>query len=405
MDSAISTAARALALGDPLTALKHVALRADPAALALRGIAMAQLGELSAAKRLLERAIRGLGESEPVARARCIVAQAEVALALRDLAGAERGLDRAARLLRSHGDASNATFARLLQVRRHALLGEVERAEQELSRLTAHDTPPRLASLLALASADLALKRARADEAARALDAAQAAAEQARLLPVLAEIEQARRLLRSPVARARSQGAERPVLLAELAPLWRSGALVVDACRREARLLQAMVPLSTRPVLFALLLALAEAAPADAAREVLCERVFGVRRMNESHRVRLRVEVGRLRRQLAGLADVRSTGAGFQLLPRAGASCCVLLPAADGEASQVLAMLRGGEAWATSALALALGKSQRAVQRALSDLQREGRVRSVGTGRARRWIGAEGGLATSLLLVAPSALG
>jgi hypothetical protein len=55
MDSLITAAARALARGDPLGALNRVALRDDAPALALRGIAMAQLGDLVRAKALLRK--------------------------------------------------------------------------------------------------------------------------------------------------------------------------------------------------------------------------------------------------------------------------------------------------------------------------------------------------------------
>ena len=179
MDSALSTAARALSVADPLTALKHVALRSDPHALALRGIAMAQLGELGHAKALLRRAAQGFGAGEPVARARCIVAGAEVALALRELAGSERGLDDAVALLAKRGDAANAAFARLVQVRRLTLLGEVERAEGVLGRLALAAAPPRLAALLSLAGADLAMKRVDSARAEQLLAMAREAATRA----------------------------------------------------------------------------------------------------------------------------------------------------------------------------------------------------------------------------------
>lgn len=406
MDSAIGTAARALSVADPLTALKHVALRSDPAALALRGIAMAQLGELGHARTLLRRAARRFGAGEPVARARCVVAQAEVALAQRDIAGAAQGLNDAVSLLAKRGDAANAAFARLVQVRRLALLGEVESAQRQLDQLSLDATPPRLAALLELAAADLAVKRSDAQAARAALSRARRSATRAGVAPLLGEVEKAEEQLRLPVARSREAGHERPLRLGELAAVWASGKLVIDACRREVRLGKQVVSLVTRPILLELLVALAEAAPGDVARDELIRRVFAARRINDSHRVRLRVELGRLRKLLTRLADVRATAAGFELLPRAGAACSLLLPPSEGEASALMALLRGGEAWATSALAAAVGKSQRAVQRALSTLERDGKVRGVGAGRARRWVRApSAGIATSLLLVAPGTLG
>ena len=406
MDSAISTAARALSVADPLTALKYVALRSDPPALALRGIAMAQLGELSHAKALLRRAAQKFGAKEPVLRARCVVAEAEVTLAMRDLAGAERGLHEAIRVLSARGDMANAAFARLVEVRRLTLLGDVERAERELDKLSFADAPPRLAALLHLAAADLAMRRVDGVRAERLLTRAREAAAEVRILPLLGEIEKAERQLREPVARLLEEQRERPLLLRELPALWASGKLVIDACRREARLGKHVVSLVTRPILLELLVALAEATPHDVARDALIARAFGARRVNDSHRVRLRVELGRLRKLMIRLADVRATSAGYELAARGAVGCLLLIPPALGEASALFALLRGGEAWATSSLAAAVGKSQRAVQRALSDLERDGKVRAIGRGRARRWVGAPSGrFATTLLLVAPGTLG
>src|SRR3989475_13059299 len=108
MDSLITAAARALAAGDPLGALNRVALRDDPHALALRGIAMAQLGDFVRAKALLRRAARAFGPKEPVARARCVVAEAEVALASRDLGWPAKSLAAAAATLEAHAERANA---------------------------------------------------------------------------------------------------------------------------------------------------------------------------------------------------------------------------------------------------------------------------------------------------------
>jgi hypothetical protein len=294
----------------------------------------------------------------------------------------------------------------LVQVRRSILLGEVERAERALSKLSTSALPPRLSALLELAAADLAMKRADGASAARLLVRARASAVQARIPPLLAEVEQAEARLRAPVARLVQGGRERPLLLRDLPGVWASGKLVIDACRREARRGEQVISLVTRPILLELLVTLAEAAPADVPRDALIARVFGARRVNDSHRVRLRVELGRLRKLVAKLADVKATAAGFALVGRDRDGCALLLPPAVGEASALLALLRGGEAWATSALATAVGKSQRAVQRALLALERDGKVRASGSGRARRWVAAPAsGFATTLLLVAPGTLG
>ncbi|RYZ02256.1 MAG: helix-turn-helix domain-containing protein [Myxococcales bacterium] len=406
MDSALSTAARALSVGDPLGALKLVALRSDAPALALRGIAMAQLGELMAARSLLRRAAAAFGSTEPLARARTVVAQAEVALALRDLKVMHRELEAAARLLARRKDFANSVLARLVQVRRLALLGDVDGASRALSRLEVRRAPPRLAALAGLIAADLATKRVDYAAAARALSGARAAALSARVPALLSEVIAAEKQLSAPVARLLVDGAEHLVSLAELPELASSARLVVDACRREVRLGKSAVSLVKRPLLLELLVALAERAPADAPREELIARAFGARRVNESHRARLRVELGRLRVLLRDVAELRATPAGFQLFPHGGARVLVLLPPAPGEASALLSLLRGGEAWATSALAAALGKSQRAVQRALGELEQVGRAQSVGKGRAQRWVATpSAGIATTLLLVAPGTLG
>ncbi len=406
MDSALSTAARALSVGDPLAALKHIALRDDAPALALRGVAMAQLGELAAARQLLRRAVAAFGDAEPLSRARALVALSEVALALRDLSGADRGLAEAAQLLSRRGDVANAAFARLVQVRRLSLLGDVAAAERALARLDISRAPPRFVALASLTAADLAMKRADSATAERALGDARAAALAARIAPLLAEVVSAEQRLAAPVARLISGGSERAVRLAELPRVFGAGRLVVDACRREVRAGKRVVSLVSRPVLLELAVALAEAAPGDVPRDALITRLFGARRVNESHRVRLRVEVGRLRKLLAPVAELRATAPGFALLSVEDARVAVLLPPSEGEASALLALLRPGDAWATSALAAALGKSQRAVQRALAELEQAGKVRAAGQGRARRWVATPAaGIATTLLLVAPGTLG
>lgn len=393
-------------MGDPLQALKHVGLRSEPPALALRGIALAQLGEWAKALVLLRRAAKGFGVAEPVARARTIVAAAEVALTLRDLRGAARGLDDAIGLLGRRGDRVNAAFARLLQVRRLVLLGDVEAAERALGKLRLEQAPARLVALAKLLEADIASKRVRARAAERALLVAERAATASLIPALLAEIETAKKRLAAPLARLLRRGTESLVALGELEQLFDSGELVIDACRREVRQGTRVVSLVTRPILLELLVALGEAAPGEAPRDALIARLFGARRANESHRVRLRVEVGRLRKLLRSFAELRATEAGFVLAPRSGQSLLLLQPPEGGEASALWALLRGGEAWATSSLASALGKSQRAVQRALAELESEGKVRASGDGRARRWIAAPGaGFATPLLLVAPGTLG
>ncbi|HEY3595602.1 MAG TPA: helix-turn-helix domain-containing protein, partial [Polyangiaceae bacterium] len=329
-----------------------------------------------------------------------------IALALRDLRGPVKELDDPASFLARRGDADNALFARLVHARRLALLGDVDGADAALRKLSLTGAPARLVALASLAAADLAMKRIDAESAARWIAEGRRAAVVSRIPGLVAEIERLARQLNAPVARLSREGQSTPVRLHELPALFTSDDFLVDACRREARVGPRVAKLVTRPVLFELLLALAEAAPGEAARDTLIARVFGARRVNDSHRVRLRVEIGRLRKLLVGLAHLQATPYGFALAPRETKSVAILLPPTDGEASALLALFQGGEAWATSALAAAVGKSQRAVQRALGSLEKQGKVRATGEGRARRWVASPAaGFATTLLLVAPGTLG
>ncbi|HEX4337098.1 MAG TPA: helix-turn-helix domain-containing protein [Polyangiaceae bacterium] len=399
MDPVLTAAARALALFAPLEALRGVALRNDAEALALRGVAMAQLGEFLRARKLLARAARKFDEGS-VARARCLAAEAEVALACRDLAAAGKGLETAARLLDAAGDTTNATFVRLLTVRRMILLGELAAAERALRSLPL-SKDGRLTTLTALARAEIAVRSFRSADAGTALVRARAAARSTKIASLVAEVEHAALQLEAPVARLIAPEGERLLTLAGVEALLDSGDLVIDGCRRELRREKVVVSLATRPVLFALASVLGEAAPQVASRDSLIRAAFGGKHANESLRARLRVELGRLRRVLATLAAIDARGDGFVMTPRRAARIHVLLPPEPGEASALLGLLGGSESWSTSALAAALGWSQRTVQRALGELHEAGRVRAFGQGRARRWIAPPlAGFATTLLLVA-----
>ena len=402
MDSLINAAARALAAGDPLAALKRVALREDAPALALRGIAMAQLGDLVRAKTLLRRAARGFGPKEAVARARCIVAEAEVALASRDLRLPVKALEAARATLEEHGDGVNAAHARYLVVRRLVLIGRLEEAERMLTKLDPAPLPPALRAVHELVLAGVAIRRVRTKPARAALGRAKHAARLSGIPALVAEIESASLLLTAPAARVIARtGEERLLRLEQVEALLRSKAFVVDACRNVVRDNRTIVSLATRPVLFALVRALGEAWPADAARETLVARAFGAKHADESHRARLRVEVGRMRSVLRIFADVSATERGFALVPRRAREVVVLARPIEEEHAAVLALLTDGESWSSSALALALGTSQRTVQRALESLAREGKVQSFGHGRARRWITPPvPGFTTTLLLPA-----
>jgi hypothetical protein len=402
MDSLITAAARALAAGDPLGALNRVALRDDAPALALRGIAMAQLGELDRAKALVRRAARAFGPKEAVARARCIVAEAEIAFVSRDLGWPAKALDAARAMLEAHGDQVNAAHARHLEVRRLLLLGRLDEAERILAALDPAPLPSASKAVHALIVAGIAMRRLQTKTARAALVRAETAARDARIPALMAEVENAARVLDAPAARLISNGQERSLLLEEVEALQASKALVVDACRHVVRDAGNVVSLATRPVLFAIARALGEAWPADVSREALVAQAFRAKTADESHRARLRVEVGRLRTMLRALAAVSATKRGFTLAPRRAREVVVLARPVEEKHAAVLAFLADGESWSSSALALALGASQRSVQRALDALALAGKVQSFGRGRARRWMTPPmPGLTTTLLLPAP----
>ncbi|MDE2204239.1 MAG: helix-turn-helix domain-containing protein [Burkholderiaceae bacterium] len=402
MDSLITAAARALAAGDPFGALNRVALRDDASALALRGIAIAQLGDLARAKHLLRRAARAFGAKEALARARCVVAEAEVALASRDLGWPARTLDAARVTLEAHGDPVNAAHARYLAIRKLLLIGRLDEADHALTAMTPSRLPPALRAAHALVVAGIAMRRLQTAAARSALVQASEAARQAGISTLTAEVERAARILQAPAAKLIARGAERVVRLEDVEALFASDALVVDACRLSVRHTDTIISLATRPVLFTLARLLAEAWPADVPRDTLIARAFRTRHADESHRVRLRVEMGRLRTALAAAATIKATRHGFGLQPRRAAEVVVLAQPVEEQYAAVLACLADGESWSSSSLALALGASQRTVQRALDALAVSGKVQSFGHGRARRWVTPPvPGFATTLLLPAP----
>jgi len=398
-DQAIAAAAGALRAGDPLGALKRVALREDADALALRGIAMAQLGELKRARELLRRASRAFGPRQTLQRARCLTAEAEVALAARDLTAAARALDEARRVFVAHGDHENAAHAGLLRLRRLLLLGRIDEAAQAITALP-RLREPRLGAVAGLIAFEIAVRRGQARAARTVLAGARAAAVRSGIGALVAEVERAADALVLPAARLIAGEQVQPLALAEVEALRASSDLIVDGCRRAAHQGGRAVSFARRPVLFALLRRLAEVWPGEAPRDDLIQRAFGARRSNASHRARLRVELGRLRQQLRAFADVRATTGGFAMLPRrAKTQVRMLAPPIEGPDASVVALLADGEAWPTSALAVALDASQRTVQRALAALEEAGQVRALGAGRSRRWLAAPvTGIATTLLL-------
>jgi hypothetical protein len=398
----ITAAARALATGDPPGALKRVALRDDPPALALRGIAMAQLGDLVRAKALLKSAARAYGPKEAIARSRCVVAEAEIALVSRDLGWPAKALDAARATLEAHGDRVNAAHARNLEIRRLLLIGRLDEAERTIAELDPTPLPPASRAAHELAIAGIAIRRLQTKAARAALARAKHAAREVDIPALTAEVESASLVMKTTAARLIARGEEHPLLIEEVEALLASGALIVDACRHVVRDTDMVVSLATRPVLFALARALGEAWPGDVPRSTLVARAFRAKHADESHRARLRVEVGRLRVELRTLADVSATKRGFALAPRRAREVVVLAPPVEEQHAAVLAFLADGESWSSSALAIALGASARTVQRALDSLAAAGKAQSFGRGRARRWMTPlVPGFPTILLLPGP----
>jgi hypothetical protein len=402
MDSLINAAARALAAGDLLGVLKRVGLRDDAPALALRGIAMAQLGDLVRAKALLRSAARAFSPKETVARARCVVAEAEIAFVSRDLSWPAKTLDAARATLEAHGDRVNAAHARILEGRRLLLIGRLNEAEHVLAELDHTPLPPALNAAREMAIAGIAMRRLQTKAARAALTRAERAAREAEIPALTAEVENASLALDTPAARLIARGEERPLLLREVEALLASNALVVDACRHVVRNAGTVVSFARRPVLFALARTLGEAWPADVSRNTLVTRAFQAKQADESHRARLRVEIGRLRTKLRTLASVTATKQGFALAPRHAGEIVVLARPIEERHTDVLAFLADGEAWSSSALAIALGAGPRTVQRALEQLAETGKVQSFGRARARRWVTPPvPGFTTTLLLPGP----
>jgi hypothetical protein len=331
-----------------------------------------------------------------------VVAEAEIALVSRDLGWPSKALEAARATLEAHGDHVNAAHARNLEVRRLLLIGRLDEAERMLAELDPAPFPPASRAAHELVVAGIAIRRLRTKLARAALARAERAAREADIPALTAEVEGASLVLTTPAARRIARGEERLLLLDEVEALLASKALVVDACRYVVRDESKVVSLATRPVLFTLARTLGEAWPADVPRSTLIARAFRAKHADESYRARLRVEVGRLRTVLRTMAGVSATKEGFALVPCRAREVVVLAPPVEEEHAAVLAFLADGESWSSSALAIALGTSPRTVQRALDPLAAAGKVKSLGRGRARRWMTPPVlGFPTILLLPGP----
>jgi hypothetical protein len=358
------------------------------------------------ARELLKRAARGFGAHEELARARCVVAEAEVAMAMRDFAGSPRALAAAAATLQAHADTANALQAWLITARRLLLLGRLDEAAAALAKLDARGLPPSLRAVAELTSAELALRSLRVGEARMALARAHAAAERAQVPALMAEVTEARAALDRPAARRLSPAASGRCASTRFQRCWpptrwwstpaaAGWAPATSGGRWRAGLCCSRWHVHSPKHGLAI-----------SAAKSLIESAFRTKRPDETHRARLRVEIGRLRALVKTLATIEATERGFILKPLAGRDVAVLAPPIDGEQASLVALLSDGAAWSTSALALALGASQRTVQRALADLEADGRVRSIGRARAQRWLAPPlAGFTTILLLPASLPIG
>lgn len=402
MDGLIATAERALAAGDALAALKFVALREDPTALALRGIAMAQLGDLDRARLAMRAAMRGFPAAQILARSRCRLVEAEIALAARDLVGAGQTLADLRLALDRCGDRVNAAHAGYLQARLWLLTGRPDDAARALASVDLEVLPGLSRPGYWLAHAGVAMRQVRAGVARTALHHAENDARRIAIPAVSAEVARVRGAFDAPAARLLAAGQDRLLNLDAVEALMTGNMLIVDACRNGLRHGATVIPLARRPVLFALLRVLAECWPGDASRELLLARAFHARHADDSHRARLRVEIGRLRELVGRAAEITATGQGYRLDAPHASGVAVLAPPVEGDHAGLLALLADGEAWSSSALALALGVSARTVQRGLAALAGTGQVDWFGQGRARRWTARQiPGYPTCLLLPSP----
>jgi tetratricopeptide (TPR) repeat protein len=384
VDEALIAAARALALGDALTALKWLALRQDAPARAMRGAALSQLGEFIRAKAQLRAALRALGPGDGLLRARCLAAEAEIALASGDLRWSAEPVARAVGELQAAGDARNAAYLQLVAARAALRLGRPAEAEELLRHAKFAPAAPLERTFAELVRVELAAKRGDADLLTSALESASAAAQRAAIPALVSEVARIRDHYEGPTAVISSRGKARTASFCEVCALGRSADVVIDGGAREVRSSGECVTFARRPVLFELLRVLAEAWPDAVPRDALIARAFGARRPNESHRIRLRVEIGRLRTFMRPWLGVVAEASGYAL--SATGEVALVMPLEESPASRLLSLMHGGQAWSASSLAVALDVSERTVQRSLGELQSAGQVGPTGNGRGRRWV-------------------
>ncbi|APR85678.1 Hypothetical protein A7982_11027 [Minicystis rosea] len=384
-------AARWLATGDALTALKVVGPFGGPHALAIRGIALAQMGAHAEAHGALDRAAQAFAAAGAEReRARAMAALGEIALARRDLGEARRALEEASEALGRAGDRINATWARLGAARAALLEGRVVEAERALAAAEAmvpDEAPALTKAVLSLSRAEIEARLLRAAPAQRDAEQAVAWAEASGHPRIIVETTRFLRAHEAPVARIVAGGREAPARLADVEALMSAsaGRVVVDTLRRrivEGGAVRA--DFANRPVLFAMVEVLSRAYPEAIASADMMHAAFGARTLNDSHRRRLRVEIGRLRSAM-DVGTVKALGNAYRWEIEGDVEVVVLAPLDPGDAGAIAALLSDGATWSAPAIARALCKSTRTVQRALAELVEAKAVEATGSGPARRY--------------------
>jgi len=392
----LALAGRALARGDALRALGLVGRAEDALGLTLRGIAYAQLGELALARTSLDGAAKLA--RDPLLRARVEAARVEIAMSDGDPAPAARAARASADALGLLGDVRNAAMQRLVLARAEVLLGRLAAARQVVDDvLKQAKLPEDVRAVACLAQAEIAIRAVAPTEARAALTRARRALDTAPnelLARALVALEAE---LSRPLARLEQRGALRDSDLFGIEAAYSGEFFLVDGCRRLVAAGRVSLPLARRPVLFALLLVLARAWPSDVARDDLAARAFQTKRVNASHRARLRVEIGRLRKVLEGLGEPVATADGYVLTT--ARDVAVLLPPSDDDTSRLALLLGDGAWWTAQALAEHAGVSKRTAQRALSALAESGGAVRAGGPKDLRYARPGAPIASRMLLL------
>lgn len=394
---------------DPLARLRATNGKSDPESLARRGVALSALEEWEGALALLDQAralFAAAGDERGAARTR--LAALEISVFCRDIAGADEELAAAARELARLGDHANATWARVVAARLGVLLGRGGEALRDLEAVGGDQTAPRVTRAIALLAAGEAALRTRRASLARDLFRSARDLVSAADPMLWSEIARALAALDEPVVVAieRREETRMDMLAVEAIvtppPMGGDRRFVVDSPAGvligpdgERRSLRA------KPALLALLVALARSHPDAVEWKALASSVMSAPRPNESHRARLKVELGRLRRMLPSGTAIRSLGGGAWTLETA-ASVVTLVPLLRrAPEERALTLLSDGRAWRAKDLAEALEMGPRVMQRDLAALAARGVVRQTGRGPTTRWYvpGRAESIASQMLLL------